>query len=184
MRAKPLIPLVAGVLVGLLGASGSSPGVDPAQGASTPPLDVTMLTGLLDTVRSMVPDQAHVMADVDYHFSNLWFAAQNANWPLATFYLDETKSHLNWAVRVRPKRRLSSGQELDLRAMLQGLENSSLAQLRAALEKRDPPAFAEAYRKTLAECYACHAASEKPYLRPRIPETPASHIMTFSPKPD
>ncbi len=35
--------------------------------------------------------QSHAMIDVDYHFSNLWFAAQNANWPLAASYLNETK---------------------------------------------------------------------------------------------
>ena len=34
------------------------------------------------------------MMDVDYHFANLWFAGQSKNWPLAQFYLNETRAHL------------------------------------------------------------------------------------------
>src|SRR4051812_23606399 len=37
------------------------------------------------------PDQSHVMADVGYHFANLWFAAEKQNWPLANYYLSETR---------------------------------------------------------------------------------------------
>lgn len=65
---------------------GSRHGVAPAQGASAPPPDVTTLKAELDALKSLLPDQAHVMTDADYHFSNLWFAAQNANWPPAGFY--------------------------------------------------------------------------------------------------
>ena len=50
----------------------------------------------------MLPDQSHVMKDIAYHFSNLWFAAQAQNWPLAGFYLNETRSHLKWAVSPAP----------------------------------------------------------------------------------
>src|SRR6266404_3334793 len=49
-----------------------------------------------------LPDQAHAMADVGYHFANLWFAADKQNWPLANYYLGETRSHLKWAVRIHP----------------------------------------------------------------------------------
>lgn len=184
MKGKLLIAGVLGVLVGLTVPSGSRHGISPAQGASAPSPDVTTLKAELDALKSLLPDQAHAMTDVDYHFSNLWFAAQSTNWSLAAFYFTETRAHLNWAVRIRPVRRLSSGQELDLRAMLQGVESSGLAQLKAALDKHDHPTFAEAYRKTMGECYACHVASEKPYLRPRIPEAPASRMINFQPKAD
>jgi hypothetical protein len=103
-----------------------------AQGADVPHSDVAALKTELEALKRVVPSQSHAMADVDYHFSNLWFAAQSANWPLSDFYLSETKSHLNWAVCIRPVRKLSAGQEFDLRQMMQGLENSSLAQLKSA----------------------------------------------------
>ena len=67
-------------------------------------------------------------------------------------------------------RKLSSGAALDLRPMLQGVEGSSLAQLRTAIEKADPKAFEAAVPETITECYACHKLAEKPYLRPQIPD--------------
>jgi hypothetical protein len=47
------------------------------------------------------------MVDVDSSTRHLWFAGKAQNWPLATFYLNETRSHLNWTVRLRPVRKLS-----------------------------------------------------------------------------
>jgi hypothetical protein len=47
-------------------------------------------------------DQAHVMADVGYHFANLWFAVKNGNWPLAQYYLakrENTDSYENETTR-------------------------------------------------------------------------------------
>ena len=155
-----------------------------AQGAGAPQSDVAALKAELEALKRLVPSQSHAMADVDYHFSNLWFAAQNANWPLSDFYLNETKSHLNWAVRIRPVRKLSSGQELDLRPMMQGVENSSLAQLKSAIDKKDLKTFDAAYRQTINECYACHKLAEKPYLRPHIPDAPATRMIDLRPNAD
>ncbi len=31
------------------------------------------------------------------------------NWPLANYYLDETLSHLRWAVRIHPVRKTKAG---------------------------------------------------------------------------
>jgi hypothetical protein len=120
------------------------------------------------------------MKDVGYHFANLWFAGQAKNWPLARFYLDETRSHLRWAVRVIPVRRTSSG-ELDLPPILDGLERSVFNNLQKALESQDAHAFPDLYRKSLVGCYTCHQAAEKPYLRPRIPEQPEARILNFDP---
>lgn len=75
------------------------------------------------------------MKDIAYHFSNLWFAGGAQNWPLAGFYLNETRSHLRWAVRVRPVRRTSTG-EVDLRPILDGFDRSLLTA--RAKDDRDP----------------------------------------------
>ena len=83
-----------------------------------PAPDLQSLTDQIEVIKGKVPDQSHVMQDVSYHFSNLWFAAQEANWPLAKFYLDETRSHLRWAVRIIPKRKDNAGQEIDLQSIL------------------------------------------------------------------
>lgn len=152
-----------------------------AQGKNASQSDVAALKAEIEALKRLVPSQSHAMADVDYHFSSLWFAAQSANWPLANFYLNETKSHLNWAVRIRPMRKLSGGEMLDLRSLLENVENSSLAQLKTAIDKKDPKAFDAAYRQTMTECYACHKLAEKPFLRPHIPEAPGSRMIDMKP---
>jgi hypothetical protein len=138
----------------------------------------------VDSLKQLLPDQAHGMTDVDYHFANLWFAAQNGNWPLAEFYLGETRSHLNWVVRMRPVRRLAAGGEIDLRPILKNLENSTLADARTAIGMHDLKAFETAYRGTMLQCYGCHVAAEKPYLRLRIPELPATRMIDLKGQPN
>jgi len=139
--------------------------------------DVDALKEEVEALKRQVPDQAHVMMDVDYHFSSLWFAGKSANWPLADFYLGEVRSHLNWAVRVRPVRKLGSGGDLELRPILQMVESSGLADVKGAIDKHDLRAFELGYRNTMGQCYACHAAAEKPYLRLRIPEAPGARMI-------
>jgi hypothetical protein len=142
--------------------------------------EIAKLRAELDQLRGRLPDQSHVMKDVGYHFTNLWFAAKDKNWPLAKFYLDETRSHLRWAVRVIPVRKTSGG-ELDLRIILDGLDRTVLSDLQKAVESQDARGFPALYRRSLVGCYSCHQAAEKPYLRPRIPEQPEVRILTFDP---
>ncbi len=152
-----------------------------AQSSNSEPAQLAALKAEIEELRGVLPTQAHVMVDVDYHFSNLWFAARNGNWPLASFYLNETKGRLDWALRLRPARKLSSGQDLPLAPFIKNMEQSSLMQLKTAIANRDRKEFAAGYRQALAECYACHTAIEKPFLRPQIPASPATHIIGLQP---
>lgn len=146
--------------------------------------DAAALAAELETIKGKLPDQSHAMADVGYHFTNLWFAGKKENWPLAEFYWKETKSHLAWAVRIIPKRKDSAGKEIDLGAILKSLENSPLKQVGEAISAKDRKAFEKAYRFTLEGCYACHKASDKPYIHPQVPTAPEAQIVNFDPKAD
>lgn len=119
------------------------------------------------------------MASVAYHFNNMWFAADAQNWPLAEFYWNETRSHMRWAVRIIPVRKDNAGQEVKLQNILEAVENSPLKQLREAIDAKDHEKFVAAYRFTMESCYSCHKASDKPYLRPRIPDRPAEPTINF-----
>ena len=152
-----------------------------AQTVPTPPADLTSLQAEIERLKKIAPDQAHAMHDVDYHFTNLWFAAQQSNWPLAEFYFGETRSHLRWAVRIIPVRKDSAGREIKLEEILQAVENSPLKQLEEAVKAKDREKFVAAYEFMLTSCYSCHKASDKPYLRPRIPEHPATAIINLDP---
>lgn len=151
-------------------------------GVPSPAEEFTALKNDIAILKGKAPDQSHVMKDVAYHFTNLWFAGQHQNWPLAKFYSDETRAHLKWAVRVIPVRKVKGG-ELDLRPMLDGLDQSVFSALSKTIETRDAAGFPQAYQQAMDACYSCHAAAEKPYLRLRIPEKPEVQIIDFNPTP-
>ena len=134
----------------------------------------------LETLKGKVPDQAHTMADVGYHFANLWFAGQKKNWSLAKFYLDETRSHLKWAVRIIPVRKTKAG-DVDLNGILEALDNTFLSQIQKSIELTNSEQFGAAYRQTLEACYTCHKTAEKPFIRLQIPETPEARMINFDP---
>src|SRR5262245_6777689 len=83
----------------LLAAASSSAcrAVSTDAGASTAPADI-------DRLKMLVPSQSHTMQDVGFHWTNLWFAGQQGNWPLARFYFDEARHHIQWTIQVRPIR--------------------------------------------------------------------------------
>jgi hypothetical protein len=135
----------------------------------------------LRTLGERMPDQAHVMADVGYHFANLWFAADKQNWPLAGYYLNQTRSHLRWAVRIHSVRKISTGAEIDLNGILDAVDNSYLSEIGNAITNKDGAKFNVAYRQTLEGCYACHKACEKPFLRPQVPNAAGGSIINFDP---
>lgn len=148
--------------------------------ADEPAAEVARLKAEIEELKGRLPGQGHVMIDVAYHAANLWFAAQARNWPLAQFYLDETRSHLRWAVRILPVRKTKSG-EVDLRGLLEAVDRTALVEVGKAIAAKSPDAFTAAYRQTLEGCYTCHKAADKPYLRPRIPEQPEARVINFDP---
>lgn len=153
---------------------------DDSKPAKTP--SAAELQAEIDRLKGLLPDQSHAMMDVEYHFSNLWFAAQKQNWPLAEFYWGETRSHLRWAVRIKPIRQDSAKRDVKLVDILQSVENTPLKQLHEAIQAKDTEQFVAAYKFTLEACYSCHKASEKPYLRPHIPQQPEARIINPDPK--
>jgi len=138
----------------------------------------------VERLKGLGPDQAHAMADVGYHFANLWLAAGQENWPLADFYLGETRSHLRWAVRIIPVRKTRAGAEVELQGILDSIDKSPgvmLSAVKSAIDQKNTMAFTNAYRQTLEGCYSCHKASEKPFIRPQIPKRPVEHSITMDP---
>ena len=97
------------VLSALAAVPAGCDGPAPATAAQAPGRDE--LEARVKALEGLIPDQAHIMADVGDHFTNLWFAGTAANWPLADFYLNETKSHLRWAVRRIPIRKDNQGRK-------------------------------------------------------------------------
>ena len=141
---------------------------------------VAELKAANEQLRSLIPSQSHAMMDVAYHFTNLWFAGQHQNWPLAQFYFNESRNHIAWAVRLVPVRKTSNG-ELHLQEIFDGFDKTLLAELKKQIAAGNSRQFKIAYRAALSGCNACHAAAEKPYLHIVVPDKPEVHIVDMSP---
>jgi hypothetical protein len=184
---KKLLALgtVAVVTIGILVFHGSNHAAETTTVVLTPPTNLTAelaaLRAEVARLKSIATDQSHVMADVGYHFANLWFAGEKKNWPLAKFYFDETRAHINWAIRVIPIRKDSEGRDVDMKAIWQAIDTSLFTQIGAAIEQKSGDKFGPAYRGAMEGCYACHKSSSKPYLRPKIPTVPPQPIINFDP---
>ena len=176
MRGQTIVAVLSWVLLaGTSGCERSSPAA-PAEPSSE------FLAARIKALEDLIPDQSHIMADVGDHFTNLWFAGRAGSWPLADFYLNETRSHLRWAVRRIPVRKDNQGREVKLGPILEAFENSQLTDLKKAIDGKDRAAFERVYRESLTVCYSCHKASDKPYMRPQIPTEPETRIINFDPK--
>jgi cytochrome c553 len=143
--------------------------------------DLDALRAEVARLKANAPSQSHTMSDVGYHWTNLWFAAEKKNWPLATFYFDETRQHILWTIRLRPVRKGADGKDVNLVPIFEGIDTSAFKAMADAIQQQDAHAFEAAYRTTLEACYGCHKASGKPYLRPKIPTAASQSIINFDP---
>ena len=153
-----------------------------AQGATnTGAADLATMQADIAHLKEVVPSQSHTMTDVAYQFASLWFAGKENNWPLAAFFLNETRQHIRWTIRIRPIRKDNDGNSVDLKGIYDSVDDSVMKKLQQAIDKKDSALFAATYKETLVQCYSCHKASGKPFLRPKIPTAPPQTIINFDP---
>ena len=150
-----------------------------AETTATGASDLEALRADVARLKANAPSQSHSMSDVGYHWTNLWFAAEKKNWPLAQFYFDETRQHILWTIRLRPVRKGPDGKDVNLVPIFEAIDASAFKSMAEAIQQQDTKTFGAAYRTTLEACYGCHKASGKPYLRPEIPSAPAQTIINF-----
>ncbi len=157
---------------------GQAQAAEPAAPSSPPTLE--SLQEEVARLRSIMPGQAFAMTQVAYNFSNLWFAAQAENWPLAQFYLSETRVRLRWAIRITPLRKVGE-REVELTPIATALETNQLAAIEKSISARDRAGFVEGYTAMMHGCQGCHEAADKPYLQLQIPTSPAEAMIRFAP---
>ncbi|HSZ57417.1 MAG TPA: hypothetical protein VK797_17265 [Tepidisphaeraceae bacterium] len=178
--------LGTGVVIGFLAGTallffrGGTRGAAAAPAPADSAAEINQLREQVKHLESIVPDQSAVMTKVAYHFTNLWIAVQHDNWPLADYYLGEVRNNVKWAVRAKPIRTVRAG-TLDLNGIAEAIDNTQFADLKKAIDAKQKEQFVQLYEQTLTACYACHQASEKPYLRPQKPAEPEVKIVNFDP---
>jgi hypothetical protein len=182
MRGACLV--ACGALVGVAADRGWQHGVIPtvrAQQGRNPLPSMESLPAEVAQLKALVPSNSHIMMDVQFHWTNLWFAGQKKNWPLAQYWFNEMRGHIIWLTRKSPIIRGTDGKDVDIQAIFDAIDTSSLAAVKAAIEKKDSMQFAATYKTMLESCYACHKSVGRPYLRPMIPQTSVQSIINLDP---
>ena len=171
--------LVGALLGGLLVSSWEHRAVLAQQNAPQPApgsvqADIAHLNDLL-------PPHSHPMVEVGMFAANLWFAGQKQNWPLAAYYLNETRNRIRWEVALNPGPKGADGNPVDMRAIFDGIDHGTLPKVGKAIEAKDSKQFAAEYKNLLEDCYSCHKAALRPYLRPMVPVSGAQPIINLDP---
>lgn len=157
------------------------PAVQAQDTARRPGNDLAAMEADIARLKEMTPSQSHSMTDVGYQFANMWFAGKDKNWPLAEFFLNETRQHIRWTIRIRPIRKSPEGYDVDLKGIYDSIDSGVMTKLKESIDKKDGAQFAATYKETLVACYSCHKASGKPFLRPMVPTAPPQTIINFDP---
>ncbi len=135
----------------------------------------------LQHLADIAPVQSHTMKDVGYFWANLWFAAKQKNWPLATYFFTQARQSVRWTVLIRPVRPLPSGGTVDIKGQFAAIDPSAFAAVQIALEDKDSEEFETAYKGALAACHSCHVAAAVPYIVPAVPTAPPTTILSYDP---
>lgn len=155
----------------------------PAPPSAAPKVDLKALDDDVTRLKALVPSNSHIMMDVQWHWTNLWFAAQAKNWPLAQYQFNEARGHILWLIKKSPTMK-SAGpdkEDVNIAGIFDGVDTSSLADVKTAIAEKDSAKFAAAYKTMVESCYACHKSIGRPYLRPMIPKTSVQAILNMDP---
>jgi hypothetical protein len=143
--------------------------------------DIAELKAAVQMLIDKAPSASVAMADVSFHWSNLWFAGQNRNWPLASYYYSEARNHVRWLIRINPTPKGPDGKPVDLKGIFDAIDTSTFAAVKTAIDKNDSAQFPVVYKAALESCYSCHKSVGRPYLRPQIPKTVPQTIVNLDP---
>jgi len=132
-------------------------------------------------LKDILPPHSHPMVEVGMFAANLWFAGEKKNWPLAGYYLNEARNRIRWEVRLYPDPKGADGNPVDVQSIFDGIDNGTLPKVRKAIEMKDSTEFEVQYKHLLEDCYSCHKAIARPYLRPMVPVSGAQPIINLDP---
>jgi hypothetical protein len=171
------------VLGALLGGLFISSWVRPAATAqqSNPQANPATMQTDVARLKDIVPPNSHPMVEVGMFAANLWFAGEKKNWPLAGYYLNEMRNRIRWEVHLNPGPKGADGNPVDMQSIFDGIDNGTITQVRKSIDAKDGKQFADSYKHLLEDCYSCHKAALRPYLRPMVPVSGAQPIINLDP---
>jgi hypothetical protein len=137
-------------------APAPAPAAGAAKGAAPAPLVILDFKPTLDDLMTMLIQPRHL---------KLWAAAQQRNWTLAAFQLNEMRSGFDKIAATIPKYL-----NVDLGPTFISLMGSKIQAVNGAINNQNPMLFNTAFNDLTAACNSCHEALNHPYLVIKVPE--------------
>jgi hypothetical protein len=125
------------------------------------------------------PGLGELMTLQQMRHTKLWLAGQAGNWELAAYELDELGEGFDDVVKFHPTHKDSPVAPKDA---IPRIITQPLADLRAAVNKKDSGAFARTYDALTAACNNCHQATNFGFNRVQRPETNPYPDQVFAPR--
>jgi hypothetical protein len=155
--------LVALLLAGSVGLAASAIAVAtaaPAPPAPPPPLQILDFKPAFDDLMTMLVQPRH---------TKLWIAAQQKNWQLAGFQLNEMGGALRRVGQTIPKYR-----NISVEATVSSIFTPKIQAVAGAITAQNPAQFNTAYAELTNACNLCHEALEHPFLVIKVPDASAA----------
>ena len=102
------------------------------------------------------PALGEIMTLTQMRHIKLWFAGQAANWPLASYELDELKEGFDDAATYHAAHKDSP---LPIDQLIPKMTTTPLQQLEEAVSAKDGAKFTQAYDALTDACNSCHRAT-------------------------
>jgi hypothetical protein len=112
--------------------------------------------------------------------TKLWLAGEAGNWSLAAYEIKELGEGFDDVVKFHPTHEDSPVAPKDA---IPGMVTGPLADLRAAVEKRDRPGFQQAYDRLTNACNNCHQTTNFGFNRVQRPTMNPYPDQVFAPPP-
>jgi uncharacterized membrane protein YfbV (UPF0208 family) len=116
------------------------------------------------------PGLGEFMVSIQLHHAKLWFAGENANWPLADFEMHEIMEVMEDIRKFNTDR-----PEIKSLPMI----NAPLDSLDNAIQKKDSAAFKSAFTLLTNTCNTCHQATPHGFNVIKIPDFPPVSNQEF-----
>ena len=124
------------------------------------------------------PGLGEIMSLQQMRHAKLWLAGQAENWELAAYELDELGEGFDDVVKFHPTHKDSPVAPKDA---IPRIVTQPLKDVRAAVEKKDPRAFNDAFESLTASCNSCHQATNFGFNRVQAPTSNPYSNQVFAP---
>src|SRR5262245_26240653 len=125
-----------------------------------------------------VPGLGELMSLQQMRHVKLWLAGEATNWDLASYEVDEISEGFDDIVKFHPTHKDSPVAPKDA---IPRMVTQPLADVRAAISRKDATAFARAYDALTAACNNCHQATNFGFNRVKKPESNPYPNQEFAP---